>query len=43
MTVTVLGGGMKARERRQITDQVASHTPDAEPLLIVGTSAFTGG
>jgi hypothetical protein len=28
-TVTVLSGGMKARERRQIVDQLANHTPDS--------------
>lgn len=28
-TVTVLSGGMKARERRQIADQLANHTPDS--------------
>ena len=41
-TVTVLSGGMKARERRQITEQLANHTPGADPLLIVGTSSFIG-
>ena len=41
-TVTVLSGGMKARERRQIADQLANHTPDSDPLLIVGTSSFIG-
>ncbi len=40
--VTVLSGGMKARERRQIGDQLANHTPDSDPLLIVGTSSFIG-
>jgi len=40
--VTVLTGGMKARERRQITEQLASHAPDSNPLLIVGTSSFIG-
>ncbi|WP_337777076.1 TOTE conflict system archaeo-eukaryotic primase domain-containing protein, partial [Mycolicibacter kumamotonensis] len=40
--VTVLRGGMKARERRQIADQLANHTPDSDPLLIVGTSSFIG-
>jgi superfamily II DNA or RNA helicase len=38
--VTVLTGGMKARERRQIADQLANHTPDSDPLLIVGTSSL---
>jgi len=38
----VLSGGMKARERRQIADQLANHTPDSDPLLIVGTSSFIG-
>lgn len=41
-TVTVLSGGMKARERRQITEQLATHSPDSDPLLIVGTSSFIG-
>ncbi|CAN5871823.1 DEAD/DEAH box helicase family protein [soil metagenome] len=41
-TAIVLSGGMKARERRQIADQLANHTPDAKPLLIVGTSSFIG-
>lgn len=41
-TVIVLSGGMKARERRQIADQLANHTPDATPLLVVGTSSFIG-
>jgi superfamily II DNA or RNA helicase len=41
-TVTILSGGMKARERRQITDQLANHTPESGPLLIVGTSSFIG-
>jgi len=41
-TVTVLSGGMKARERRQITEQLANHGPDSDPLLIVGTSSFIG-
>lgn len=41
-TVTVLSGSMKARERRRITDQLANHSPDSDPLLIVGTSSFIG-
>jgi superfamily II DNA or RNA helicase len=41
-TVTVLRGGMKARDRRQITEQFANRTPDSDPLLIVGTSSFIG-
>ena len=41
-TLTVLSGGMKARERRQIVDQLANHTPSSDPLLIVGTSSFIG-
>lgn len=40
--VTVLSGGMKARERRRIADQLANHTPDSDPLLIGGTSSFIG-
>lgn len=41
-TVTVLSGGMKARERRRIAGQLANHTPDSDPHLIVGTSSFIG-
>lgn len=41
-SVIVLSGGMKARERRQIADQLASHTPDSDPLLVGGTSSFIG-
>ncbi|WP_264025401.1 DEAD/DEAH box helicase [Mycolicibacterium pyrenivorans] len=41
-TVTVLSGGMKARERRQTTEQLANHSPDSDPLLVVGTSSFIG-
>jgi superfamily II DNA or RNA helicase len=41
-TVTVLCGGMKARERRQIADELSNHTPESGPLLIVGTSSFIG-
>ena len=41
-TVMVLSGQVKARERREITEQLARHTARAEPLLIVGTSSFIG-
>ena len=41
-TVTVLSGAIKARERRQIADELANRAPDSEPLLIVGTSSFIG-
>jgi superfamily II DNA or RNA helicase len=41
-TVTVLSGQVKARERREITEQLARHTARTEPLLIVGTSSFIG-
>jgi superfamily II DNA or RNA helicase len=41
-TVTVLSGQIKARQRREITEQLAKHPADAEPLLIVGTSSFIG-
>ena len=41
-TVIVLSGGMKARERREIADQLANHSPDSKPLLVVGTSSFIG-
>jgi superfamily II DNA or RNA helicase len=33
---------MKARQRREISEQLANHTADVEPLLIVGTSSFIG-
>ena len=41
-TVTVLSGTVKARERRRITDELANRSPEAESLLIVGTSSFIG-
>jgi superfamily II DNA or RNA helicase len=41
-TATVLSGTMKARDRRRITDELAHHSPDAEPVLIAGTSSFIG-
>ena len=40
--VVVLSGQMKARQRREISQQLANHTADAGPLLIVGTSSFIG-
>lgn len=40
--VTILRGGMKARERREVTERLANRTPDSDPLLIVGTSSFIG-
>ena len=40
--VIVLSGQMKARQRREISEQLANHTADAAPLLIVGTSSFIG-
>lgn len=40
--VVVLSGQMKARQRREVSQQLANHTADAEPLLIVGTSSFIG-
>lgn len=39
---TVLRGGMKARERLRITQQLAAHQPEHPPLLIVGTGSFIG-
>ena len=39
--VVVLSGQIKARQRREISEQLANHTSD-EPLLIVGTSSFIG-
>ena len=40
--VTVLSGAMRARERREVTDELANRTSDSAPLLIVGTSSFIG-
>jgi superfamily II DNA or RNA helicase len=40
--VVVLSGQMKARQRREISQQLANHTADDGPLLIVGTSSFIG-
>lgn len=40
--VVVLSGQMKARQRREISEQLANHTAEAGPLLIVGTSSFIG-
>ena len=33
---------MKARQRREISEQLANHTTEAGSLLIVGTSSFIG-
>ncbi|HYO00788.1 MAG TPA: DEAD/DEAH box helicase family protein [Mycobacterium sp.] len=41
-SVVVLSGQLKARQRREISEQLANHTVDTEPLLIVGTSSFIG-
>ena len=41
-TVIVLSGQMKARQRREITEQLADHIQGTHPLLIVGTSSFIG-
>ena len=41
-TVIVLSGGMKARERREVTGRLANHAANDPPLLIVGTSSFIG-
>ncbi|MGZ5379643.1 MAG: DEAD/DEAH box helicase, partial [Mycobacterium sp.] len=41
-SVVVLSGQLKARQRREISEQLANHTADTEPLLIVGTSSFIG-
>jgi superfamily II DNA/RNA helicase len=41
-SVVVLSGQMQARQRREISEQLAHHTADTEPLLIVGTSSFIG-
>jgi superfamily II DNA or RNA helicase len=42
MPVVALSGQIKARQRREISQQLANHTADAGPLLIVGTSSFIG-
>ncbi len=41
-SVIVLSGQMKAKQRREISEQLANHSADAEPLLIVGSSSFIG-
>ncbi|MGH3564286.1 MAG: TOTE conflict system archaeo-eukaryotic primase domain-containing protein, partial [Mycobacterium sp.] len=41
-SVVVLSGQMKARQRREISEQLANRTADTEPLLIVGSSSFIG-
>jgi superfamily II DNA or RNA helicase len=41
-TVIVLSGQMKARQRREITEQLADHIQGTHPLLIVETSSFIG-
>ena len=41
-SVIVLSGGMKARERREVTGRLANHAANDPPLLIVGTSSFIG-
>ena len=40
--VTVLRGGMKARERLQLTERLATYGADEPPLLIAGTGSFIG-
>jgi hypothetical protein len=37
-----LSGQMKARQRRGISEQLANHTADTKPLLVVGTGSFIG-
>jgi superfamily II DNA or RNA helicase len=41
-SVVVLSGKLKARQRREISEQLANHAANAEPLLLVGTSSFIG-
>jgi superfamily II DNA or RNA helicase len=41
-SVIVLSGQVKARQRREISEQLTNHTPDSEPLLVVGTGSFIG-
>ena len=41
-SVIVLSGQMKARQRREIAQQLTNHNADDGPLLIVGTSSFIG-
>ena len=38
----MLRGGMEARERLKISQQLAAHQPEHPPLLIVGTGSFIG-
>jgi superfamily II DNA or RNA helicase len=40
--VVVKSGETKARQRREISEQLANDTADTEPLLIVGMGAFIG-
>jgi superfamily II DNA or RNA helicase len=42
VTVTVLHGQIKTRERREITERLATHTADDPPVLLVGSSSFIG-
>jgi superfamily II DNA or RNA helicase len=42
MSVIVLSGQMKARQRREFSEQLANYTRDAAPLLIVSTGSFIG-
>jgi superfamily II DNA or RNA helicase len=41
-SVIALSGQMKARQRREISEQLANHTADTKPLLVVGTGSFIG-
>ena len=40
--VVVLSGQMRARQRREVSEQLANPTADTDPLLIVGTGSFIG-
>lgn len=40
--ITVLRGGMKARDRQALTEKIATRTTDQPPLLLVGTGSFIG-
>ncbi|MBY0443448.1 MAG: DEAD/DEAH box helicase [Mycobacteriaceae bacterium] len=41
-SATVLSGQIKARQRREISEQLANHTTNNDPLLVVGTGSFIG-
>ncbi|WP_405135387.1 DEAD/DEAH box helicase [Nocardia sp. NBC_01388] len=40
--ITVLHGGMKARDRQALAEKMSTRTDDQPPLLLVGTGSFIG-